>query len=461
MKVCPACKTLYQDTETVCPDCWSHQILLESPQTVLEISESLPVSVQTAPERLESLPEKRGYFQFTIDFFSNNLNLFSILGIIVTILTLFPLFVTFILGDNWFNLLLGDPTIGFQSLLLIWIATFFGAAFVYYLIALVIIDFINQIRRAPNLHIAEIFFAFAILSLAIISIGSLIAFLWLVWFTKFDLVIYFYGLHLLLLTMIPAFIVIISGFIHAYSDCLNDPVFSEIKKSLTSGATGIKDYVNNSRVKNLIFSAIRLLSSKISAIRNALMFLLIILMTVAVAYFFYFLIFNWIIPISGDISAINNEMSKYYSNKEVSVRIHYDILNQSNATPILLSVQREIDINSTKNWSGFDEGYAQCHWSTNFGYFITTNSDNSTITKHTQTLIIPRCLKNKDSVLWTYDLTYFNKTKPTVMIGLTLEDQNKILKMDGNGVLGKANLSASWSNFDTLRNESLNFTNNS
>jgi hypothetical protein len=136
------------------------------------------------------------------------------------------------------------------------------------------------------------------------------------------------------------------------------------------------------------------------------------------------------------------------------------MVNDTNSTPIILSVHREIDLNTTKNWSGFDEGYTQCHWSTNFGYFMTSNNNNSTITKHTQSLIIQRCLRNKDSVLWTYDLTYFNKTKPTIMIGLTFEDQNKILKTDGDGVLGEANLSISWSDFDSLQNESSNYPNN-
>jgi len=177
-------------------------------------------------------------------------------------------------------------------------------------------------------------------------------------------------------------------------------------------------------------------------------------------YIFYLLILPCVIPISDGNSTINKETSKYYSNKEVAVKINYDILNQTNTPPILMSVQRYIDLNSTKNWSGFDEGYAQCHWSTNFGYFFTTSPDNSTVTKHTQTLIIPRCLKSTELVFWTYDLTDYNKPKPTVVIGLTLEDKNKILKTDGNGVLGKANLSISWSNFDTVRDESLNYTNN-
>ena len=112
MKKCPSCKVEYLDSETVCPDCWSHQILLEIPQAYPELPqtepeppEPLPASPQTVPQRI---PETRGFFQFTIEFFNNSLQLFSIIGIIVTILTLFPLFVTFILGDNWFNLLLGD-----------------------------------------------------------------------------------------------------------------------------------------------------------------------------------------------------------------------------------------------------------------------------------------------------------------------------------------------------------------
>lgn len=453
MKICPSCKAQFPDTETVCPDCWSHQALLGSSQTVPEIPASIPASLQTVPENPVTEDGNRGYFQFTIGFFNRIVNLLTIIGIIVTILTLFPVFVTFILGENWFNQLLADPNVGFLSLLLIWIATFFGAAFVYCLIALIIIDFINQIRRTQNLHISEIIFALAILSLVILSIGCIVPFLWLVWFTKFDLVVYFYGLHLLLLTMVPALIIIISGIIRIYSDYLDYPVFVDVKNSLNSCATNFINRVSNSRVITYISAFFNWLFSIIYRGRTILMIILLIILSVIVLYFFYLVIFQWLIPISKGISTINNETSKYYSKKEVIVKIHCDKMNQTNTTPIMLSLQRDVDLNSTKNWSGFDEGYSQCHWSTNFGYFITRSSDNSTITMHTRSLVIPRCLNNNDLVLWTYDLADYSITKPAVTIGLTLEDQNKILKVGGNGVLGKANLSISWSDFDKISND--------
>ena len=440
MKTCPVCNAHYEDTETVCVECYSHQILPERPQH--------------SPHNPQIIPEETGYYQFTIDFFNDCLNLFTIIGLIATILSLFPLFVTSIFGENWFNQLLADPTIGFQSLLLILIATYFGAAFVYYLMALIIVDFVNHIRNTPNLHISEILFAFSILSLVMISIGSLILFLCLVWFNKFDLIVYFYGLYLLLLTMVPAFIIMISGIFQIYPNCLNSLISLNFKNSITSCTTNIKNYVNNRRVTIAFFSFTNWIFSRIRARRKGLMIVLFVLMTLVIISFFYLLIFNWIIPISDGISTINNEKLKYYSEKEVAVKIHYHILNQTNTSPLILSIQREIKTNSTPNWSGFDEDYAQCHWSTNFGFFVTRHPDNSIITERTQTLIVPRCIKNEDLVLWTYDLTDYNKSKPTVIIGLTFEDQNKILKTGGNGVLGKANLSASWSNFDTLRNES-------
>jgi hypothetical protein len=253
--------------------------------------------------------------------------------------------------------------------------------------------------------------------------------------------------------MIPGFIIIISGIFRIYpSDCLNRLGFSDILNSIVSCGREIYTDVNKSRIVSWI-------SSKIYARRNELIILVCVLLTVAGLYLFYFLIFHWVIPVSDGISKINAETSKYYSNKVVTGNVHYDILDQKNGTPIILSIQRDIDTNSTPNWSGFDENYAQCHWSTNFGYFVTASSDYSIITKHTQNLIIHRCLNNKDLVLWTYELTNYNESKPKVNIGFTLEDQNKILKVDGNGVLGKANLSISWLNFDTIRNESLNYTN--
>jgi len=270
MKTCPVCNAHYEDTEIVCPDCYSHQILLETPETV--------------PDTPEDLPQLPGYFQFTIDFFNHSLSLFTIIGIIVTILTLFPVFVTFILGDNWFNLLLADPNVGFLSLRLIWIATFFGALFVYCLMALIIIDFLNQIQRSQHLHISEILFALAILSLVVISIGSLISFLWLVWFNKSDLIVYFHGLNLLLLTMVPAFIIIISGIVRIYSGWLKDPIFLEVKNSLNSHATKIKNYVNNRRVKTSVSSHLRGFFSIIYAGKSILLVILLIILTIVMLY---------------------------------------------------------------------------------------------------------------------------------------------------------------------------------
>jgi hypothetical protein len=69
--------------------------------------------------------------------------------------------------------------------------------------------------------------------------------------------------------------------------------------------------------------------------------------------------------------------------------------------------------------------YAQCQWSTNYGFFFTTSYNNSVIKSRGQEFIISRCIDFHEKIYWTYEDIDFTKEKPPVYIGLSLEDPNK------------------------------------
>lgn len=386
MKICPVCKKEYDDVELICPDCYTRQ----------------------------NLPERKGYFDFTINFFYRNSNLFTIIGLISTFLSIFPLFLPFMFGENWLNNLIGDPTIGFDCLILILAATIFGAASVYYISCLIFIDFINCIRKTNDLHIGEILFSASILLIVFACIFCLDGFLVLIWFSKHDLIIGLYGLILVLIALTPAIIIVISGILQMYP-----------KNCLTSLK---KNPITKSDISKIIFS---------------------IGLTIALLIMLFFLVFYWIIPISNNLSTINTEVSKYYLDKKVNVDIRSNIVNKTNTTPAQLNISYFVDPYFTQGWTDFDRIYSQCHWSTNYGYFLTISSNNSLVRKESQEFIIPGCTSPPDKIYWTYDIEDFGRNKSPVLIGLIVEDRNK----KTNNTLGYDRILLNWNGTDMIEVE--------
>jgi vacuolar-type H+-ATPase subunit I/STV1 len=155
------------------------------------------------------------------------------------------------------------------------------------------------------------------------------------------------------------------------------------------------------------------------------------------------------------MSPVYSEISGYYSQKSIEIELKPNIFTAINNTPPILSVDYSPP-NITGYFSLFDINYAQCRWSTNYGYFFTMNPHASSIKKYQQEVIIPRCPYFNDTVYWTYDLSDYNKQKPPVYIGFVIEDINK------KQTLGENSTSFYWAenNTDTIKlvNKTLNYS---
>lgn len=162
-------------------------------------------------------PEEPEYYGHAIRFFQKSAGLITIIASIFAIITLVPLFLTFLLGENWFSQLIGS-SLGFECLILVLIATFFTAFFVYYLLCLMVIDFFNKMVSVKEVPFPDRVFSFVGILSVLTVIGSLILFLCFVWFTKFEPIMTFTGVSLLLWVMIPAFILLIGGMLHFYKE---------------------------------------------------------------------------------------------------------------------------------------------------------------------------------------------------------------------------------------------------
>ena len=305
------------------------------------------------------------------------------------LISLFPIFSDFLIGPNWLDVLLSTE-LGFLTLTLLLIASYAGAIFMLVILISMMRSIYSKIVDNNKYSDPEKIASSVLMLIGAVSIFASVLFLLLIWIVKFDFAIYY---NLLIIILIGETIAVVVGF----------------------------------------FILLSLLSKYIPK-PIAIIILLIIIAS---------LCFFIVLPITVD--TLTN-ISHYYSDKPVIVKINVEDVNQNNNTPVLLLLNRTIDAYFTKNLSIFDEPYAQCHWSTNYGYFFTITSNNSVIKRHSQELIIQGCdLKNK--IYWTYDIGDLGKNKPLVLIGMTLEDRNK----KENYYLGDAHLNVNWTDTDTIK----------
>ena len=76
-----------------------------------------------------------------------------------------------------------------------------------------------------------------------------------------------------------------------------------------------------------------------------------------------------------------------------------------------------------KNDSSIATEYTDCHWSTNYGYFFTINSETFLTEKRVNDFIISKCMQEPDyQVFWTYDVSDYAKAKPPVIVSLQIEN---------------------------------------
>jgi MFS family permease len=350
-------------------------------------------------KKLSDSSQKKDEFQsfgIIIEFFKSDSKLFTILATIATIIALTPVFVNFVFGENWLNLVLASP-LGIQTLILILISSLGIVFFIIFILVLIFLDFWNFVINHGQLSIFIKIQSTIFMIIGLFAIGCSFLFLIFIWFTKLDILISLIGVYLLYFEIAIPFSLMFIGF---FLELINK---------------------SNKCLAKVVWS---------------ILCLILIVAIVVIS-----------IPVFQGAFAMSDEISKYYSNKTVLVNIEHDIVNRSGNTSIILSLKGNIDAYFSKNVSYFDANYAQCRWSTNYGYFIRVTSNKSVIQKRYQELIIPGCGYPGDKIYWTYDIGDYGKSKPYVLIGLNLEDPNKKV----NNQLGDAHLVINWTDTDAIK----------
>ncbi len=94
-----------------------------------------------------------------------------------------------------------------------------------------------------------------------------------------------------------------------------------------------------------------------------------------------------------------------------------------------------------RNITNFDYRYLKFHWTTNYGYFLDVPTSNDIITNEGQDC---RLSDGSSTVFWTYELSDHGVRKPPVQIFLRIENTrtNKVLSRDG--------INLSWSDLDNV-----------
>lgn len=322
--------------------------------------------------------KKMGYFHHTISFFEDIFTPISIIGVVVTIITLIPLFLTFLLGTDWFHIML-TQIIGIQLLDTVILLTNAAAIFIYFILALILINWINKILRNSNVHPGEKVFSFAILfGFVCITIGIIILLL-NIWYTRRDIAASLFSLTGLIIFVFGlAFIAIISGFIMLGGDI-----------------TPTKQRISNALSKVFLAGCV---------------IFLIIMLGATVIY-----------PAISSNLNVYNISSDYatFATKNVSFQTIFQ--SETNNAPLEILIQPNLseyikdDVNSE---------YTNCHWSTNYGYFITLDN-NLFVQRQSNNFILLDCPANDTILYWTYDIADYSRNKPPVIISLQIENSNQ------------------------------------
>jgi hypothetical protein len=334
-----------------------------------------------------------------ITFFKNNSTFFTILAAIAALIALIPAFINFTLGENWLSLVIGNPVAGVPSLVLLLIFSVGITFFVYYLLFLIFLDFVNFVVRNKNLAGYQKVLPTFFMIIGLVAIGASFIAIFFMWFIKLDLLIALIGIYLLYFEIAVPFVLTILVFL-----------ITLIKKSKTKC----------DKVLWLVLSIV----------------LIVVVVVVS-------------IPVAQGAFSISDNVSNYYQNKTVIVNISTELPDRiSNNSPVILSLNDSIDAYFTKNLSYFDQYYAECHWTTNFGQFVEISSNSSLINVQRE-LIIPGCNNTGEQIYWTYDIQDYGKNKPPVIIGLIVEDPNK----KTNNVIGDEHILLNWTGADTFKVE--------
>ncbi len=344
------------------------------------------------------------------DFLKNQevTNLFTILVGVGTVVSLLPLFLSFVLGSDWIQMLF-STLYGYLTFVLILTSVILSLIFMTFILGYIGIEFYeNVIQR--NYSSANKFMASVLLVSFLVSFLSLFVVLLSVWVIRATI-------HIDLIQSITlAFVALIFGLI--FMICGMFVFISSTPQNLQ----------NRSFSEDLerFIAIIRRNCCRILA-----GFILICILAILV----------WLIFSPPAFLILN-----YYGNstKIIEINLSYENESVANITPMVLHLRQT----ATKAENiGVDLSYFDCRWSTNYGHFIEINSNNTEFINHQQDVFssgLPKCPLVEDNVYWTYDISDFGKDKPDVIIGFTIKDGNK-----GN-LLGSNYLKFKWKDKDTL-----------
>lgn len=353
------------------------------------MTNQIPQKPQSNPTNVNIPIDQAVQLEIIRKFFEKTVNLFVILSIIGALISLLPSFLEVIIGKDWINLLLGTLP-GFYTLTLLLIISYTGALFMFFTLLLIVKIFYREVLINEKCSKDNQFFYLMYMIIGVIAIGSLILFLVFSWIIRID---YAIKINILILILIFGYSILIG-------------LLSFIFISLC------KEYPSHKLDYTILF---------------------VILIGV---------ILFLVTPV---LIGTYSEVSNYYKEKEFGISMEAKTISYSNTTPSIIALSYQLPV-VPGNLTFFDVNYAQCHWSTNYGYFFTKDPKYSLTKKYERDIIIPNCPYFNDQIFWTYEVSDFSLHKPPIFIGLTLEDTNNPIKK-----LGSAKLAFNWTDTDIIQ----------
>lgn len=347
-------------------------------------------------------PFRKHIYDNTLDFFEEISGKLTIIGVIIAIISLPPLFFSAIFGETWYQNFISSTILGINALDAMILATTFAVIFIYLLMALIFVKWFDKIWLS-NINLGEKLFSLVILLIGAISVLLMDYFIAIIWYTAGHIPLSLIGLNGWSFIICFSTITICCGIIDLYSEIQH-------------------------RIKYIIYLII------------------------------FAAILGLILQIAVPAFNINDNIVKLSKNYTVLDKstFSFEVIPQyrTNDIPLVLSIYPNY---SSYPKSSINIDYANCHWSTNYGYFFTINSQDLFITKQSNDFIIPKCIETPDdvSIYWTYDFADYGKNKSPVLISLQVENSNKKLLIEKSDtpvdyVIGGAHKNFTWIKPDTL-----------
>jgi hypothetical protein len=324
------------------------------------------------------------------DYIKEKESLFVVIGFLVAIISLLPIIITFIFGENWIYPFFSTKS-GYLTFLFCLFLTFIIGMFIVYISIWLSHDFYDEKIKNNNSLLKQILLS-----------------------------IFF---------LIPLSLIILSIFFMSIWSLTNNYLINLPNFSFISA-------FNIAMLFILIFIFIYIqFFKKISddkIIRAVLSLILIIgILYVTSPYF-------------STLITANKGIFDYY-NTQPTIELNYslDYLKENNLKLGPETVSIFIRLNESlpqNNISNIQKSYVHCKWSTNYGHFVVYDKINSILENKGQNFVYNFCNNCSNQIYWTYDYSDVDKSKPDVYILSTIDDKNT------NKVLGQEELSFNWTN---------------